>query len=149
MSFSYDFTNNASVAYIRLLISDTQASQAIFSDEEIAAFYVIQQSQFQSGMYYSGSAGVNLPSVPVSYLRVAALALGTMASSNAKLSSVVQLLDVKLDPSKAAQMLRDQAQEYRDIDDNAGAICIIEQVNNSWSFADRWWRQFQRQQVGV
>lgn len=148
MSFTYDFLTNANVAYVRLLTADTQQADAIFSDEEINAFYRIQQSQFQTGMFFSGVAGTILPATPVSYLRVAALALDAIASNKSRLSSITQLLDVKLDPSKAAQALRDQAAAYRETDDNAGAFAIIEQVNDQWSFRDRWWKEFQRQQVG-
>lgn len=148
MSFSYDFSANPLVAYVRLLIADTQAP-GIFSDEEVTAAYSIQASQFQSGMYFSGAAGLNLPNQPVSYLRVAALLLDSLASNAARLASVTKLLDVTLGPDKAAASLRAQAKQYRETDDDAGAFVLIEQVNDSFSFADRYWKTWQRQAGGI
>jgi hypothetical protein len=149
--FTYDFSTNPSVAYVRLLIADTvntDAQPAIFSDSEINAFYVIQMSQFQSSMFFSGPAGRNLPSMPLSYLRVAALALDSLASNKARLSSITKLLDVSLSPEKAAAALRTQAQEYRTVDDESGAFVIIEQCSTQWAFVDRYWAQVQRQTGG-
>jgi len=150
--FSYSFDTNPLVANVRLLISDTvntDENPAIFNDDEINAFYRIQQSQFQSSMFFSGPAGRILPLTPVSYLRVAALALDSLASNKARLSSITKLLDVSLSPDKAALALRDQAKAYRETDDDAGAFCIYEQVSTCWSFRDRFWSQIQRQQGGI
>ncbi len=153
MSFSYQFGANPQIDYPRLLISDTQefagspAIQAyVFEDSEILAAYQICASQFQSSMFYSGTAGRNLPQSPVSYLRVAALLLDALASNRARLGGLTQLLDVKLDPNVASKTLRDQAASYRDTDDNAGAFMIIEQCNDQFSFRDRFWSEVQRQQ---
>jgi hypothetical protein len=118
----------------------------IFSDEEYQAFTSIVTQQFQSSMFYSPPAGQNLPQYPVPYLRIAALALDSMAANKSYLASVEELLDVKLDAAKSANALRKQAQAYRDQDDNAGAFMIIEQVNDSFSLYDRYWKQVQRQQ---
>lgn len=148
MSWSYDFTSNPQTAYVRLLIPDTDPSRPIFQDEEIQAFYNIQQSTFQSGMFSSGVQGRNLPALPLSYVRVAALALDTLANNKGKLGSVVKMLDVQMDWKDAAQILRDGAKTYREVDDNAGAFMIIEQTPTDWAFAQRWWNQFQRQTAG-
>lgn len=145
MAFTYGFGSNPQIDYPRLLISDTQAVSHIFEDSEIQMAYQIQAAQFQSGMFYSGTTGANLPATPVSYLRVAALLLDSMACSNAKLSAALKILDVQMDLGKAAQTLRDQAKSYRDMDDDAGAFAIIEQCNNEWSFSDRFWKTIQRQ----
>lgn len=147
MSFSYTFGANPSVDYVRLLISDTVDTNHIFEDSEITMAYNIQAAQFQSGMFWSGTAGVNLPATPVSYLRVAALLLDSLASNQSRLSGAIQILDVKLDLQKASQALRDQAKAYRETDDDAGAFVIIEQVqaDNVWSFRDRFWRSVMRQ----
>lgn len=149
MSFTYTEGANPTIDFVRLLIPDTDSSNFIFSDEEINAFYAIQASVFQSGMFFSGAQGRNLPYQPLSYLRVAALALDALANNKGRLGSVIQLLDVKLDPSKASQVLRDGAANYRQIDDDSGALMIIEQCNTDWSFRDRWWKQWQRQSSGV
>lgn len=148
MAFTYQYGANPTIDYPRLLISDTQDENHVFEDSEIMAFYQIQASQFQSSMFWSANAGRNLPATPVSYLRVAALALDSIASNKSRLSSIIQLMDIKLSPDKAAQALRDQAAAYRDTEDNAGAFMIIEQCTTTWGFADRFWRQWQRQQAG-
>ena len=122
MSFSYQYGANPTIDYPRALIFDTQAQGHIFEDEEIIIFTNIQQLQFQSAQLYTAPMGQNLPSSPVSYLRVAALALDSIATSKARLSSIKQLLDVKMDSSDAAIQLRAMAAEYRDLDDNSVGI---------------------------
>ena len=145
MSFTYDFETAPLISYVRLLIPDTDSANPIFQDAEIQAFYYLQQNVFQSSMRYSGPAGQYIPSSPVSYLRVAALALTTLANNSSRLASVIGLLDVKLDPSKAAEALRSAAAEMRAIDDDSGAFMIIEQCTTQWGFIDRYWSQVQRQ----
>lgn len=151
MSFTYDLENNPLIAYVRLLISDTDSANAIFSDEEITAAHRIQSSTFQSGMFYSSSAAgrATLPSSPVSYLRVAALLLDALASNKARLSGVTKLLDVSLNVEKSAVALREQAQQYRTVDDESGAFVIIEQCTTGWTFLDRFYKTIQRQTAGV
>lgn len=148
MAFTYnscDGTNDR-IDFIRLLIFDTQLLNHIFEDSEILAGYTIQQATFQSGMFYSGSAGRMLPATPVSYLRVAALLLDAVAANKSRLASIKQLLDAKLDSSDAAIQLRATAKEYREVEDNSGAFMIIEQVHRDggWSFRDRFWATVQR-----
>lgn len=160
-TFSYGLGTNPVIDYPRLLISDTQQFGAdgitpvyVFADSEIMAAYQIQALTFQSSQFYSpGTNGTvpdqSLPGSPVSYLRVAALLLDALASNKARLASIKQLLDVKLDSSDAAIQLRTQANQYRDVDDNAGAFFIIEQCVNDWATRDRFWKQVQRQQAGA
>jgi len=146
MAFTYDFASNPTVSNIRLLISDTDSSNYVFEDAEITAAYSIQQSQFQSAQFYTPPAGANLPASPVSYLRVAALLLDAMAANSSKLAMFTRILDVEMAPQNAAKMLREQAKQYRDTDDESGAFMVIEQVNNGWNLRDRYWKQVQRQQ---
>ena len=148
MSFTYNTNPFDDISYVRLLIPDTDSANPIFSDEEIDAFYAIQRAQWQTGMFYSYPAGQNLPAQPVSYLRVAALALDSLAGNQARLAGVIQILDVKLEGSKASQMLREQAKGYREVDDDAGAFAVIEQCTTQWGFIDRYWSQVQRQSGG-
>ena len=148
MAFSYQFGANPTIDYVRLLISDTQELNHIFEDSEINAAYQINAAQFQRSMFYSPPAGRNLPSQPISYLRCAALLLDALAANKSRLSSITQLLDVKLSPNVAAKSLREQAQSYRDVDDNSGAFMIIEQCPTVWAFYDRFWNQQQRQSGG-
>ncbi len=151
MSFSYNIVTPGPNDYVRLLCSDTQqfASDGVtrayvFEDQEITMGYTIQAAQFQSAQFYSGAQGANLPTSPVSYLRVAALLLDALSANKARLASIKQLLDVRLDSSDAAIQLRATAAEYREVDDNAGAFMIIEQVNDGFSFRDRFWKTIQR-----
>ncbi len=144
MSFSYQFGANPQIDIIRLLVFDRKPERHVFEDSEIQMGYTICQSFFQSSMFFTAPGGANLPSSPVSYLRVAAILLDSIAANKSRLSVVTQLLDVKLDASKAAKELRDTAAAYRDTDDNSGAMMIIEQCNNYWSFRDRFWNQVQR-----
>ena len=154
-TYTYDFTSSPAISYVRLLIPDTEfipnvtPPQMIFSDQEINAFFQIQQGTFQSGMFFSGVQGTNLPALPLSYVRVAALALDTLANNKGKLGSVIKLLDVQMDWKSAATILREGAKTYREVDDNAGAFMIIEQTPTDWAFAQRWWNQFQRQTAGA
>ena len=157
MSFSYGLglnppVPNPPIDYPRLLLSDTTEFAAdgttpiyIFEDAEILAAALINSSVFQSAQFYSGPGGRNIPTSPVNYLRTAALLMDSLASNRARLSSIKQVLDIKLDPAVAAKNLRDQAQAYRDADDNSGAFFIAEQVNDQYSFRDRWWKEIQRQ----
>ena len=78
--------------------------------------------------------------------RIAATLLDCMAANKAKLASIKRILDVQLDSSDAAKWLQEQAKAYRDVDDNSGAIFIIEQVNNEWTLFQRYWNQCARQQ---
>lgn len=154
-TFSYQYGSNPPVDYPRLLISDTQQFAAdgvtpifVFYDEEIAAMTAIQTLQWQTSMFYSEASGQNLPASPVNYLRIAAMLLDSIAANKSRLASIQMLLDVKLSPDKAAAALRDQANQYRTVDDESGAFAIIEQCNDYWSFRDRFWKQVQRQSGG-
>jgi len=152
MSFSYHFCDgtNDQVDFVRLLCSDTADLNHVFEDTEILGAYRIQQNVFQSSQFYSGTGGqTTLASSPVSYLRVAALLLDALAANKARLASIKQLLDVRLDSSDASIQLRETAATYRQTDDDSGAFAIIEQVNDGWSFKDRWWKTFQRMSGGM
>ena len=150
MSFSYQYGANPPIDYPRFLVSDTVDLNHIFEDSEIAMATIIQGLSWQSSMQYSGVQGsTTLPTPPVSYRRVAATLLDTLAANASRLSQITKLLDVELSPGVAAKALRDQAQCLRDEDD-AGAFVIIEQVQTGapWAFRDRWWAQIQRQSGG-
>lgn len=145
-------TINPQIDYVRGLIADTvefnAAGQTVFiwSDTEITMFTQLQSALgWQSSQFYSPPAGQFLPSAPVGYLRIAATMLNAQAANSSKFASVIQLLDVKLDASKAAGAFRDTAQRYLDMDDNSGAFAVIEGVNDYFSFRDRFWKQVQRQ----
>ena len=153
-TFSYQFGANPIIDYPRLMISDTQeflpdgiTPGYVFADQEILAIEQMIAAPFQSAQFYTPPAGQYLPQgVIMPWYRIAASLLDCMVANKAKLASIKQILDVKLDTSDAADWLKQQAQAYRDADDNSGAIFIIEQVNNEWSLASRYWAQVQRQQ---
>jgi len=145
MSFSYNYGANPPIDYVRLLISDTQATNHVFEDQEIQSFAAITAGVWQSSMQYSGTLGVaTLPTSPVNYLRTAALALDSLAANSSRLGGVIQILDVKLSVDKSAIALREQAAQYRQVDDDNMAFVIIEQVPTDWAFRDRFWAQVQR-----
>jgi hypothetical protein len=154
--FTYSGGANPPIDYPRLLVSDTQQFAAdgvtpiyIFSDQEIGAATNIEINVWQSAQYYSGPQGITpLPSIPVPYRRIAATLLDALAANKARLAAVQQILDVKLAPEKAAAALAAQAKAYREADDESGAFVIIEQVNDVFSFRDRFWKTVQRQQAG-
>jgi hypothetical protein len=143
-TYSYGYGANPAIDYPRLLISDT-AAPFVFADEEITAVTNIQALNFQSSMRWTAPAGQNLPSSPVSYLRIAAMLLDALAANKSRLSTIQQLLDVRLSGADSAIQLRTTAAEYRAVDDDAGAFAIIEQCSTEWAFRDRFWAQVQRQ----
>ncbi len=145
MSFSYGFGANPTIDYPRMLIGDTVEAGHIYEDSEINSAYAIQANVWQSSMFYSGSGGRTLPSTPVSYYRVAALLLDSLASNRARLGGVTKLLDVTLSLGAVAKSLHDQANCWRELDDNSGAFVMIEQTNTTFGFLDRFWKQVQRQ----
>ena len=143
--FTYNFGANPNIDYPRLLISDTDSANPIFQDSEIIAFGNIVAMTWQSSMFWTPPSGqATLPTSPTNYLRIAALALDSLAANSSRLAGVIQLLDVKLSVDKAAAALRDQADQYRKVDDESGAFVIIEQVTTDWSFRDRFWSQWAR-----
>lgn len=158
MSFSYNFCDgtNDAIDFPRILVSDTQEFQAdgvtrayVFENSEITGVTRLVARVWQSGQFYSMQGGLTSLANPnvIPYYRIAATLLDSLASNSARLSGVVQLLDVKLSLKDAALALRNQAEQYRDMEDNNGAFAIIEQVNNQFSFRDRFWKTVQRQGI--
>jgi len=160
MSFSYHNCDGSQdqIDFPRLLVSDTTQFGPdgttpiyIFRDSEITGVIRLQGLNFQSGMFYSATSpagavmGTNLPTSPVSYLRVAATLLDSLAANMARLANALKVLDVQVNTQFASQELRALAEHYRSVDDDAGAFMIIEQVNNSFSLKDRFWASVQRQ----
>jgi hypothetical protein len=135
------------------LIADTQQFGPdgitpifVFHDAEIQAFSAITSNVWQSSQFYGGTGGIaTLPNSPTNYYRIAAAMLFSLASNKARLASIKQILDVKLDSSDAAIQLRETAQSYIDLDENSGAFVVIETVSDTFSFRDRFFRQVQRQ----
>lgn len=148
MGFSYQFGANPQIDWPRILVADTQECKHIFEDEEILSVYAIAGSPWQSGMMFSDTQGKALPSTPASPYRIAAILLKALAGNRARLSAVTKLLDVNVNPGAAAKALMQQANDWLETDYNSGAFVMIEQCHTSWNFADRFWKQVQRQ-LGV
>lgn len=158
MAFTYNYGANPPIDYPRLLIMDTQqflpdgvTRGYVFEDSEILAATQIEISVFQSGQFYSGFGGLTQQqnSSVVPWRRIAATLLDALAANKARLASIVELLDVKLNPAAACKALQEQAAALREADDNSGAFAIIEQVNNQFAFRDRFWKTIQRQGVSA
>lgn len=143
---SYDLTTNA--GKVRLLVADTDS--AIWTDAEVQASLDMTGS---ASLYISGQAAqtgafIQSPPVPLVYslYRAAALLLRSLASSKARLASVVELLDVKLSVDKAAAALSDQAKDYDEYEANRGQFIVAEMVDTTFAANERWWKQLQRTQ---
>lgn len=153
MGFTYTFCNPPlnQIDPIRLLVSDTVQNDPngnriyAFEDSEILAAYTIEGAVWMSPQFYSGQMGQqNEQTPPVSYRRVAATLVDALACNAARLNILSQVLDAKLNPGATKDMMA-FAQSLRDVEDNNGAFVIIEQVNDEWSFRDRFWKTIQRQ----
>ncbi len=158
MSFSYLLatqfpTPQPQIDYPRALVQDTQQFQAdgvtrayIFEDQEILGFNAVVQSVYQSGMRQNFPFSTQVPTSPISYIRVAAYMLNSLAANTARLSGILQILDVKLSMKDATAGLQKQAATWLELDDNTGAFAIIEQVQfgDDASLKDRFWREVQR-----
>jgi len=90
MAFTYDVSTSA--GKIRLMIPDTDATNYVFEDAEIDAFLELEEDT----------------------RRAAALALETIASSNAMVLKVISLLDLKTDGAKTSDALLKRAERLRD-----------------------------------
>jgi hypothetical protein len=123
VTFSYDITTSR--GKVRLLIPDTSATTYVFDDDEIDAFLALDTD----------------------VRRAAALALETIASSQAMTLKVIKLLDLQTDGAKTsdallkrAAMLRTQAEEAEASEDG-GAFEVIEMVPNMFAFRERVWNE--------
>ena len=154
--FTYQYGANPPIDYPRLLCSDTvqfdpATGQRVyaFEDSEIMAATTIEMSVWQSAQFFTPPAGTPVlsNSGPTPWRRIAATLLDALAASQARMQIIAKLLDVTINP-KASAEIRAQAEALREADDNSGAIVIIEQVNDVFSFRDRFWKQVQRQQGG-
>lgn len=154
MSFSYGAGSNPAIDYPRFLSSDTVQLNAqgqrvyAFEDSEILMATQIELGVWQSAQFFSPPVGVaSFGSVPVPWRRIAANLLDALAANQARLQIIAKLLDVTVNPKASAEM-RAQAAALREADDNSGAFVIIEQVNDVFSFRDRYWKQVQRMTGG-
>lgn len=120
MPFTYDITTSR--GRVRLLIPDSQAASYVFEDAEIDAFLALEDSDVR---------------------RSAALALETIASSQALTLKVIKILDLQTDGArtadallKRAAILRQQADDAEAAEDG-GAFEVIEMVPNMFAYRQR------------
>jgi hypothetical protein len=144
MSFTYDFTNNPTIATVRLLVSDTVdvAPLPIWQDEEISP--ILQM--FSSQGIIVGLSGYT-PAVPptqvYSYRRAAATLLRSLAGNKARMATV-GLLDAKIDGAAAANALRAIADDYVTSEENDGYFAVAEMVQDAFSMRERLWKMLYR-----
>lgn len=145
MSATYQNGSNPTIDYVRLLIPDTDVTNAIFSDQEIMAAYAINTF----GVFVSpGSGGVSIPVLGTpSYRWVAATLQDALAGNASRLGGMLQALDIKLDTRQVAKDLRDSAESLREVERNSGAFGIAEMCNSSFSTRERFFKQVLRLQA--
>lgn len=122
MSFTYDSTLSTDLSKVRLLATDVDAANPIFTDAEITAFMSIEASNIK---------------------RSAALALETIARNQVLVLKVVRLLEIQTDGASVARELRMQADKLREQADrdeaasNGGAFDWAEMVTDDFSLRQR------------
>jgi hypothetical protein len=118
--FTYDVTTDR--GRVRLLITDRDAANEIFNDNEIDAFLALMDNNV---------------------FRAAAIALFQIAASEALLLKVIKLLELTTDGARVADSLRGLALEYQEKADLAeagevgGAFDYAEMVYDEFSFRER------------
>jgi hypothetical protein len=109
-----------------LLIADTDASNAVFEDEELDALLVLESSNV---------------------LRTAAMALETIASSQVQVLKVIRLMDLTTDGASVSRELRARAKELRaradqlEAAEDDGAFDVAEMTVNHFSWRDQVYNQ--------
>lgn len=114
MAFTYDLSTD--IGKVRLLITDTDTNNSIFTDEEITSFLSITA--------VNGSNDINL---------AAAKAMETIAASEALVQKKIKLLDLTTDGPAVAASLRASAALLREESDSESDIDVIEQNLNVFS----------------
>lgn len=126
MAFTYDVTSDA--GQVRLLATDTDEAEPLFSDAEISAFLTLEGSSVR---------------------RAAALALETIASQQALLLKVIRRLDVETDGAKVSDSLLKRADKLRvqaDEDDarDGESFDVIEMADGAFAERERIHKQWLR-----
>lgn len=112
MSYTYDPTNDN--GRVRLLIPDRVEADAVYSDEEIAAFLALE-----SGVY-----------------RAAALAVETIASDTAMTLRYTQTVGLTVDGTKASAELLKRAERLRTQADAADAAAEAAAEGGAFDWAE-------------
>lgn len=128
-----------------MMVPDTVAP-GIFSDEEVNQAIYIESAQglYTSSQFNSGAVSVVAPQQVYSIRRAAALLVDVIANNWGKLALIEQLLDVKIDGSKASAALGARAQSLRDTEANSGSFAIAEWVVDNFTAQERVYKQMLR-----
>jgi hypothetical protein len=144
MSFTYDFTTAPDISRVRRMISDTDATQPVYQDDEINDAL----QMFSSQNVIIGLTGF-APAVPVvqvySHRRAAADLISGIAANKGRLGLVQQILDVKIDAAKIADALRAIAADLIKREENDGFFAVSEMVQDPFSMRERLWKMLYRQ----
>lgn len=112
----FTYTPGTDRGNVRLIIADTDSSNYIFTDNEI--------DQFLSITAIDGDNDVRLG---------AAMALETIASSEAMVQKKISMHDLSTDGPAVAESLRKSAKRLRDEVENEDAFGIAEVNYNPWN----------------
>ena len=127
MAFTYDLSSDR--GKVRLLITDTDHDNEIFSDSEVDTFLSLTA--------VDGSNDINL---------AAAVALETIAASEALVQKKIKLLDLTTDGPAVANSLRAAAKILRDQSENESYIDWSEMSLNQFAARDIIWNDALRTQ---
>jgi len=115
---------------VRLLIADTDVTNAVFEDEELDALLGLESSNV---------------------LRTAAMALETIASSQVQVLKVIRLMDLTTDGAAVSRELRARAVALRarademEAAEDDGAFDVAEMTVNHFSWRDQVYNQALRE----
>lgn len=147
MSFTYDWSSNATISRIRLMVGDTDPTPPgpYFQDAEIVG--VLQATSSQNIIV--GLSGYS-PAVPVSqvysYARAAAMLLNGLGATRAR-NLFKQVTGVSIDGGAAAKALCALGDTYIAQENKAGYFAVAEMVQDSFSMRERLWKMLYRQQA--
>jgi hypothetical protein len=123
MTFTYDLATDR--GKVRLLIPDRIEDEALFDDDEIDAFLVLEESVREA----------------------TALALETIASDQTLVLKVIKLGDLSTDGPKVSDALRARAADLRsqatdeEAEEDSGAFDVVEMVPNAFSWRERMYNE--------
>ena len=134
MSYTYDASITSDLNDVRLIIADTDSTNPQFQDEQVNRFLAV-----------SGS----------NVLRASAMALNVIASNESLVQKQISLLGLSTNGPAVARDLRahavwlmDQAAFY-EAAEAGGAFDVAEQVVDVFTFRERVYKQWERQQIGT
>ncbi len=147
MSFTYDWSSNAVISRVRLMVGDTDPTPPgpYFQDAEIMG--ALQSNSSQNIIV--GLSGYS-PAVPVaqvySYARAAAMLLNGLGATRAR-NLFKQVTGVSIDGAAASKALCALGDTYIVQENSAGYFAVAEMCPNNFSMRERLRNQLYRQQA--